>query len=101
MARGAPSQGSISGWRASLWRTRSPRCSACAPPVSSPETRAAAKTATTQLINVAFAAAGGFANVVNGGVAGRAPGPTPLTPREADALLVLLTLCERAAAPGG
>ena len=68
--------------------------------VSSPETRAAAKTATTQLINVAFQRAGGFANVVNGDVADSETPPTPLTPREADALLVLLTLCERAAAPG-
>ena len=75
--------------------------------VSSPETRAAAKTATTQLINVAFQRAGGFANVVNGVTASESAfvadsetPPTPLTPREADALLVLLTLCERAAAPG-
>ena len=75
--------------------------------VSSPETRAAAKTATTQLINVAFQRAGGFANVGNGVTASESAfvadsetPPTPLTPREADALLVLLTLCERAAAPG-
>ena len=68
--------------------------------VSSPETRAAAKTATTQLINVAFQRAGGFANVVNGDVADSETPPMPLTPREADALLVLLTLCERAAVPG-
>jgi hypothetical protein len=69
--------------------------------VSSPETRAAAKTATTQLINVAFQRAGGFANVVTfANVADSETPPTPLTPREADALLVLLTLCERAAVPG-
>ena len=76
----------------------------------SPEARVAAKTATTRLINAAFDGAGFGAARTNvarvrsdarDGASNRASrrSSSDLEPNESDALLVLLTLCERAAAP--
>ena len=79
---------------------------------AAPETRAAAKTATISLINATFARAGfGVSSVdprreQDEQDAARdqtrlreTREPPPPTPVESDALLVLLTLCERAAVP--